>query len=245
MSLEKDSTLCAQTIPYVMGQLSESDRLLYEHHLLTCSNCQEEFADLQSVFGVLPYAVPPVELPKNLKERTLQAAFHIRPALADPTSFKWFIKSRYGKIAVNLVAVLLISWVASFWKLYSEPQQEAATLQIFQGTHIQASLALSATKSDQPAAGTAYLASASGKQVMIIQVRHAETLTGNEVYQAWLVKDGHRQSAGTFRVDESGDGLLVFSAKGQIPTFDSIGITREPDTNSTSPRGPKILGTST
>ena len=66
----------------------------------------------------------------------------------------------------------------------------------------------------------------------------AET-QGDEAYQVWLIKDGQRSSAGTFRVSDTsrGIGLLAMPIQGGKLDFDAIGITLEPDEHGSQPRG--------
>ena len=60
----------------------------------------------------------------------------------------------------------------------------------------------------------------------------------------WLVKDGKRSSAGTFRVNQKdrGIGLLAMPIASDKLAFDSIGITLEPDDQGDHPRGTKMYG---
>jgi anti-sigma-K factor RskA len=70
------------------------------------------------------------------------------------------------------------------------------------------------------------------------------SLPEDQVYQLWLVEpDNHHVSAGTFRVDERGRGMLSCHAQGNGWNYARVGITNEPQGGSTDPTGnPVALG---
>ncbi|MFT9846798.1 anti-sigma factor [Aneurinibacillus sp. REN35] len=78
---------------------------------------------------------------------------------------------------------------------------------------------------------------------LVIQVDNLPPLAGDEVYQVWLLNNGMRENAGTFKPDGSGKGMLTYPLA-QRQHFDQIGITIEPDQYSRQPRGKKVVGSS-
>lgn len=58
----------------------------------------------------------------------------------------------------------------------------------------------------------------------------------------WLIDNGHRQSAGVFRPNKEGFGILTVDTS-KLNSFDTIGITLEPDAESKQPKGKKVVGT--
>lgn len=77
----------------------------------------------------------------------------------------------------------------------------------------------------------------------VVYVFGAQATKNEEAYQVWLLREGIRTSAGTFRVDEKGVGLLAMGIESEQLTYDSIGITLEPNEKGDQPRGTKALGT--
>ena len=67
-------------------------------------------------------------------------------------------------------------------------------------------------------------------------------LPDDRTYQAWLVRDGQRTNAGTFRVSGDGYGVLLVRAGQPLESFDSLGITEEPAGGSAAPTGPRLMG---
>jgi hypothetical protein len=54
------------------------------------------------------------------------------------------------------------------------------------------------------------------------------------------MRDGRRSNAGTFRVDDSGLGVLTVGIRPD-ERFDTVGVTLEPDAGGTEPRGRKVV----
>ena len=59
---------------YALGALTGEERAAFEAHLAACAECAAEVRDFSAVAGALIQAVPPVNPPASLRERTLVAA---------------------------------------------------------------------------------------------------------------------------------------------------------------------------
>jgi len=79
------------------------------------------------------------------------------------------------------------------------------------------------------------------REVGSVYVTGLPPLTPDKTYQFWLVRDGGAVSLGTFRVDETGIGTLVFEAPEPIEEFQHIGISEEPATGSPMPTTPHLV----
>ena len=64
--------------------------------------------------------------------------------------------------------------------------------------------------------------------IALLAVLDLPALRPNEVYEAWLIKGGTKQSAGVFTVDPTGYAQIVIKLFAPLEEFDAIGITREP-----------------
>ncbi|MFK4997416.1 anti-sigma factor [Bacillus sp. N9] len=84
--------------------------------------------------------------------------------------------------------------------------------------------------------GQAYLLVQGKERRLIVQIQNLPAIEGSEVYQVWLLNNGKRANAGTFKPDETGAGVLMYKLA-QNEQFDQIGITKEPDSYGTEPRG--------
>jgi hypothetical protein len=75
----------------------------------------------------------------------------------------------------------------------------------------------------------------------VVYVFNAEETVDQQVYQVWLINDNERRSAGTFHVDSNGVGLLAMPVSSNDFTFQSVGISLEPDDKGNQPRGVKVF----
>lgn len=108
---------------------------------------------------------------------------------------------------------------------------------------ITATMKLNAADAESEGAyGYALLVNNNGKEELIINVYGFPEAQGKEVYQVWTINNGRRQSAGVFKPDKEGFGVLTVDTS-NLDAFDTIGITLEPDATSKQPRGKKIVGT--
>lgn len=65
-------------------------------------------------------------------------------------------------------------------------------------------------------------------------------LPADRTYQLWLISGDQPQSAGTFQINERGQGILIFESDTPIPSFDTIGISEEPAGGSPAPTSDPI-----
>ena len=76
----------------------------------------------------------------------------------------------------------------------------------------------------------------------LLLVVNLPALSRDQVYQVWLVKNGHKYGAGTFTVDSTGYGQAVIIPLAPFAEFDSLAITPEPMGGSaTTPTGNDVL----
>jgi|GEM_PF-1321944 len=90
-------------------------------------------------------------------------------------------------------------------------------------------------------AGSVWLLRQNEATQVVLRVSGLPATQNGQSYQMWMVRSGKRWSCGTFQVDPSGNGALLYQMKSEAG-FDSIGITLEPDASGKQPRGPKVLG---
>ena len=72
---------------YAVDALDRQERQTLESHLLTgCATCHAILKDYSAVAKLLPYGLPPVPVPKTLKQRIMAAAFQGGPLPAEPVT---------------------------------------------------------------------------------------------------------------------------------------------------------------
>ena len=89
--------------------------------------------------------------------------------------------------------------------------------------------------------GVACIVDTGQSKQFVAYVFGAKPTKDEQAYQVWLLRDGSRMSAGTFRVDEKGIGLLTMAIESDELNYDRIGITLEPDDKGISRAVLKLL----
>jgi anti-sigma factor RsiW len=239
-------------VPYLNGDLSEVERDQLEQHLKNCASCREELAELTIVWESIPYEMDEVEPPADLKHEVFSSIFSTQTnsSVKDKKSvianmwrarFKPYMSSRSVKVAAVLFLLLVgMGWnnvqlrtqLSTIEKEGSFPAQIAQTYTL-----------TAADPDGQPAYGNAWLIVHGEQKRLVVHMNGLSSTTGEEAYQVWLIHDGKRNNAGTFRVDSVGHGVLTYMFTDPDMEFDAIGITLEPDPYGEQPRGKKVSGT--
>ncbi|MEF3306824.1 anti-sigma factor [Paenibacillus sp. GYB003] len=250
-------------LSFFIGELTGEEKRAFEAHLAECPECREELKRLRQVWDTIPYSMTEIDPPEQLKSEVLGTILREHPAAdalsameeenaSAPAQAKapapapaaersgkrkpW----RYAAAAVAAVAIGLAGWNGLSDRLHREPGH--AELHVPSEMVERYSL-----KSFDPAVpgatGQAWLMKKGDSMQLVLQTSGLPSLTGNEAYQVWLVKNGERHNCGTFRVDDKGNGIMTYPIDDDDRTFDTIGITLEPDSKGTLPRGKKVLGT--
>jgi anti-sigma-K factor RskA len=102
---------------YVLGALSDDERIRVEEHLRECERCRTEAAELAAVAGLLPLSLDPMSPPPALKQRILAAAAQdlashatVESALerpAVPWYRRWFPLTRLGLAAAVVITLVV------------------------------------------------------------------------------------------------------------------------------------------
>jgi anti-sigma-K factor RskA len=66
-------------------------------------------------------------------------------------------------------------------------------------------------------------------------------LEPGKTYQVWLIDGGAPISAGLLSVDENGQGVFIVNSEESIGSFNSLGISIEPDGGSQEPTGDIVV----
>jgi hypothetical protein len=247
----RENSTCEGLYEYLTGEGTDMHRKRFERHLETCSACKEESAIWKEVWDHLADDVELIEPPEDLKDAVLLPLFKKEDSFLEPM---WKVKPsiyksslKIGIGAALLAAVFLSGWLLRDGQLKFGNKQEAS-VQI--PANIETLFHLTAQREngkfeDSPRAyGVACLVRSDGAEQLVVYVFGSPQTHDGEAYQVWLLNNGDRTSAGTFTVGSSGIGIMTLPLKEGIPTIDSVGVTLEPDSYSSAPRGPKMFGSS-
>jgi hypothetical protein len=234
--------ICGFLLEYVSGDGTEAERLAFERHLPGCSACRQETEEVNEAWEGLSSGMERIEPPKDLKQQVLDAAFAAEgPMHVARRRRNWL---GYGAAAAVCAAVVSLG----LWNIRLQADRPYQPLPLEQAGALSAArieklvpLHAASPAPDARAYGVACIVDNGRDKQFIVYVFGAERTKGEEAYQVWLLENGERQSAGTFRVGEDGIGVLAMPIATEPPAFDAIGITIEPDDRGDAPRGERVF----
>ncbi|WJE16097.1 anti-sigma factor [Halobacillus sp. ACCC02827] len=258
------SRLCDELMDYFNGHLSEQEKMEFEEHLNTCSECREELEELQELTGELPFASDPITPPDDMKARVLGEVFqHEQDGRGDSSVIEEHSENvlpiskkkehAFGEVKRNkksswfvrgLVAALIVSLAGNVWALMNEEKQVVqqepeeisdSTDEVLRKVTLQGETTT--------ASASAAMVRQSEGEVLSLQADQLEPLDGEEVYQVWLINGETPYRAGTFKANESGEGAVTYNME-QLPEdteWDMVAVSKEPDASSETPQGEVIL----
>lgn len=243
---------------YAFGLTTLEETRLVEATLPHCPDARSELAQYKQIQAAMLQDVPQIAPPAHLESR-LMAAIASTPPLAAPPSPKPTPavprpaeSRRMRSPAWWLAAAALLALVGSnvFWFLRQD-SNEPAEPQILITTTPDTTTAVTLTRpadlrlvslpaSQEDSAATTFLMWNAESETGLLYVKGFAPLPEDRTYQLWLTREGVRFDVGTFRVDENGDGMLMFRSDQSIDVFTWAWITDEPLEGSAEPTGPVI-----
>ena len=244
---------------YALDALTEEEKQLVESYLAEHPEARTEVQDLQSGASALPYSVSPVEPPRHVKEALMarvasdaQARERSARRVESPPARRgihfedFFRVLSFGAATIAIVWAFLLS--AQVTRLQSEisalNQQVAAQSQsidelvqnLSQSDVI--TVSLNSTE-EQPRALGQLIANPTDKSAVVV-ISGLPPLEPGKTYQVWLI-GGAPVSAGLLSVDENGQSVLIITSEEAIGSFNSLGISIEPEGGSEQPTGDIVV----
>lgn len=246
---------CDHVIDYLNGTLTAEEMREFDLHLNSCEDCRE----LVEAVGELPYLAEAAEPPAGMKARILANVFDESEQedfvakesseIQEPTIETQKATAKPASKVVPMVklpkaqtwwrplvaAVLLLSLLGNayaFVKLSDESGSQTETA--FQSIDLQASESFGGN-------AKAALVREGDSLEVVVQADQLQTLSGTEVYQIWLLKDGQPIPAGAFEADADGRGAAYYQLAKNTEEWDTIAITLEPEAGNELPEGEIVL----
>lgn len=240
---------CNQLPSYITNELSGDNQKSFEDHLKNCSTCHKDYIQIKEAWEALQFDFEEMEVPESLKSEVLDFVFASQQKEADSfvSNLKkgfTFFKRQFTPLTTVLILTLFIATTV-FTTANIQMRNQTLTEKELSSQPVEILSTLPLTSVDQnklEANGSAFVVQQGDDKKLVVQVNNLPKAEGEKVYQVWLLNDGVRQNAGSFKPNNRGSGVLTFELQ-EDETFDNIGITLEPDQNSLQPRGPKIIGT--
>ena len=231
---------------YVIGGLTPDEKQLVEQLLRECPESASELQDYVQLSQVMNFAAEPVQPPAHVHAK-LMAAIGESTAPAAPTLAPVPRPSRTNRLwsALALAASLLLIISNLYWF------SQVRTLQDTQAA-IQQLLEIERT-------ALVSLNSGNSQRVQLVSTQSGEdqifatlvwnplverallfsdqltALAPDRAYQLWLVGDAAPISGGVFKIDNQGQGVLIFQPPAPISSYAAIAISEEPASGSPAP----------
>lgn len=225
---------CDRLEDYAFDEMSTEQRQSFERHLDSCESCRVELKELRGTWDELGYLADEVEPPVELKGQVMSAIFG-EPAVVRHS--RWL----YWSSAAVIVAIIA-GTILNFRIWDGRQSADDGILPLLPETaNIEKLVSLESlvVELDQ-AYGVACILNKGVQSELVVYLFGAKRNEGTDAYQVWLLKDDERTNAGTFKVGDQGIGVLTFAVE-DSGSFESIGITLEPDGKGDQPRGPKVF----
>jgi len=243
---------------YVLDALTDEERELVESYLAEHPEARQQVQDLQSGASRLPYAVSPVEPPQHVK-RSLMARVTSderarRQVQSQPPRRAFRFEDIFRVLSLG-AATIAIVWAfflnAQIARLQTEiaglNEQVAAQSQSLE-TLINGlpqtspsnviTVSLKGTEAQPRAQGQ--LIADPNEQSAVLVISGLPPLDPGRTYQVWLIGNAP-VSAGLLTVDENGQSVLIVTSEEAIGSFNSLGISVEPEGGSQQPTGEIVV----
>lgn len=249
----QDKAICEMCLEYLTNECSSEEKLAFEHHLPECQECQAALKELNLVWEAIPEDMDPIELPKDMKQQVMDAVTRApiaAPRDADQSHFVHRSTNLYKYWIAASAAIFALIVVGTIWFNSNTEQQVNGFVPIEQALSVSAAqiemlmplVAVSEVSvGSSQAYGVACIVNNGENRQFVVYVFNTKETVEQQAYQVWLIDNEERRSAGTFRVDEQGVGLLAMPISSNDFTFASIGISLEPDDKGDQPRGVKVF----
>ncbi len=243
---------------YALDALTDEERELVEQYLIEHPEARQQIEEMKYTASVLPLSVSPVEPPRHAREQLMarvaadeRARSGVRP---QPSARVNRFESFFRTFSLAAAAVAIV-WVIVLNVQVVRLRNEMATLnsalaaqsnslnQIIetlpQTTPSQAiTVSLKGTNAEPQAQGQLIADPASQSAVLVIS--GLPPLEAGKTYQVWLI-GGAPVSAGLLTVDSNGQGVLIVTSEEAIGSFNSLGISVEPEGGSPQPTGDIVV----
>ncbi len=266
--------LCDQRIAYLLGELSEKERLLFEQHLRSCESCNRELHHLMPTHALLSgnrIDVSP-DVSSEQKMRTLAQAFAARAPYSlweDPsfaqmpaadvepktrnTNVKRFAWTRFsshsaGKRAPFMQSGMALAAIAflfvGYWFGVSTSHRNIPPQSLAVSNTPLTYASFAPANAHIHTTGVVMLIHNKGTRELVVWVHGLDPLQPGTCYTVWLVQGHTHRKAGLLQVKPNGIGVLTARVPENM-TFSAVNISHEPHMNDPKPQGPMILHAST
>ena len=231
MSARDHSLYQEEVGAFLLGALTDLEIQAFERHMTHCPNCRDEVERLRPAADALPRSVEQLAPPPSLKTALMEVVDQEAEERADESARPARPKRRRSFLPwlrpVLVAGALALGVVGGFAVArLSEEEGERTISANVDETRI-------------PEASGRLQLQGDGDDGAILRVQGMPSLESNQVYQAWVARDGTFVPQPTFEVGESGGGAVAIPD--DLSDAQSILVTREPRGGARAPTEVPIL----
>jgi hypothetical protein len=230
---EDDCEALRALIPaYSLGATDPAETHYVESLLDRCPEVAAELAAYKATAEKLLHSAPPATAPAHLREKVLMS---VRSTSSSDTTSA--LRTRYSwrpSVVAAAVVIALLSFSNIYWATQiSALQNSQQTIARELDDHADVLTLIGAEETQRIELWNpnhtirAVMLCNPDEPLGFVYAEDFPPLSPGMAYQLWLIRGHQRTSAGSFVVDENGEGAFVFRASEPIGHYHSVEITSE------------------
>ncbi len=223
---------------YVLGALTEEERLELEEHLASHPERRPEVDELRAVAGLLALYPEEQDPPAELRRRIMGVAEAeaTTPSAERPSGLAMFWELlRPRNLALGAVALLAVGLFSWSMLLRGETQDLRSQVQEMQASQDAQTIELEGTGTQQGA--QAQLVTLEDNRA-VLMAEDMPPLPEGQTYQIWVIEDEAPEPSGLF---EPADGPVATVVETPLNEADAVAVTVEPEGGSPMPTSDPML----
>jgi anti-sigma-K factor RskA len=243
---------------YALDALSDEEREFVETYLAEHPEARQQVEEMGRAASVLPHSIAPVEPPRRVKDGLMARIVSDERARVSAQGKLSRRVLRFEEIFRVLslgAATIAIIWAFVLTAQVSRLRNEISALNDRLAAQSQSleqiitslpqtnrshviTVSLKGTEVQPQVQGQ--LIADPNEQSAVLVITGLPRLEPGRTYQVWLIGDAP-VSAGLLTVDENGQSVLIVTSEESIGSFNSLGISVEPDGGSPQPTGEIVV----
>lgn len=249
---------------YALDALTDEEREQVEAYLREHPEARQQMEEMGRTAAALSYGTSPIEPAPRTKaalmariavdQKSRAANATVRQELTPRPRVRRF-ESIFQVLSLG-AAVAAILWAVILNIQLSRLRNEVATLgealvaqansleqinQKLSQTPVAETVTISLQGTDVQPQAQGQLIADPNSQSAVLVITGLGPLDPGKTYQVWLIDNGGPKSAGLLSVDSKGQAVLILSSDETIGSFQSLGISVEPEGGSPQPTGDIVV----
>ena len=225
-----------------------------EAHAAECPDCAARLDEFREASAAMALLVPQIEPPKTSRTRLMasvapepRSRFPLRlwpRPLRVPTAWGVAVASLVVSVGALFRVIMVQAQINDLSKTAMMASERAARYDHVVEVLRSDSLAIRPLQAVVQSAGTSgmvYMDPISGQGM--VMCHNLPAIEPGHTYQVWFVRGQERVSAGLLWPDGHGNAYALIQVPSDLQTFDSLGLTVEPEKGSAWPTTPRVVGT--